>query len=45
MESEPTPGEDLEKRAEDIIVQPPVVVERMKKLVAATLLLKFSDAR
>lgn len=33
LEIEPTPGEELEKLAKEIVVQPPEVVERMKKLL------------
>ena len=33
LEIKPTAGEELEKLAKDIIVQPPEVVERMKKLL------------
>jgi tripartite-type tricarboxylate transporter receptor subunit TctC len=33
LEIEPTPSEELEKLAKEIIVQPPEVVERMKKLL------------
>ena len=33
LEIEPTPGEELEKLAKTIVVQPPEVVERMKKLM------------
>ncbi len=33
LEIKPTAGEELEKLAKDIIVQPPEVIERMKKLL------------
>lgn len=33
LEIEPTPGAELEKLAKEIVVQPPEVVERMKKLL------------
>jgi hypothetical protein len=33
LEIKPTAGEKLEKLAKDIIVQPPEVIERMKKLL------------
>lgn len=33
LEIKPTAGEELEKLARDIIVQPPDVIERMKKLL------------
>jgi tripartite-type tricarboxylate transporter receptor subunit TctC len=33
LEIKPTPGEKLEKLAKEIVVQPPEVIERMKKLL------------
>jgi len=33
LEIKPTVGEKLEKLAKDIVVQPPEVIERMKKLL------------
>jgi tripartite-type tricarboxylate transporter receptor subunit TctC len=33
LEIKPAAGEDLEKLAKDIVVQPPEVIERMKKLL------------
>lgn len=33
LEIKPSAGKELEKLARDIIVQPPEVIERMKKLI------------
>jgi tripartite-type tricarboxylate transporter receptor subunit TctC len=34
LEIDPTPGEELEVLAKEVIAQPPEVVERMRKMLA-----------